>query len=403
MELKFFIIVPFLNDFEPSSGTTIRIAGYTRSLEELGVDYRFLSTRKPDYVPHNKHELLTMSRKWIKIILLHNLFYSHSWLRPFSVLLRIIINHFSGIREISEKIEDRIIWSHQENVLAFYLYFIQHKTFIYDIHGFFSIQREYRNSLNFWRKLWFDLYLKHERIVIKKAPYVNVVSRQMGKYVIDTFMPSGKILLAPDGIPADLESYKNAHPLKEGFGLIKHIPDDKKIILFAGSFKKIGGVTELVRIFIKDQELYTKAFLVLIGNGQEERAVYKLLDSCSCADKIVHLNSMPHSELIPIFNSADVIVCPDLKNNQYNEMTPHIKLFDAVATGKQIVATDFEVNREIFPEAEFNIFYFSYNGINSLNKILHKALDEPDKKYNEQNLKELTYLYHTKNYLEYFN
>lgn len=399
---SFFIIVPFLNDFEPSSGTTIRIAGYTRSLEELGADYRFLSAVRPGYVPPEKHEPLTFSRKWIKVILVHNLLFSKPWLRPLSAPLRFLLDNVAGIREISRKINDRLIWAHQENTLALYLNLRYSKSFIYDVHGFFSVQDEYRNSLNSWRKIWFDLYEKHEIIVLKNAAYINVVSEETKLFVHKCFDPPGMILLAPDGIPGALPTYKIKRFLNRDFRLINNIPENKKIILFAGSFKIMGGVTELVKAYLDDKKLQEIACLVLIGKGQEEEAVSKLLRTSNLSNQVILLDSMPHNELVQVMLSADVLVCPDKKGNLYNEMTPHIKLFDAIASEKNVVATDFMVNKRLFPEAEYNIFYFSGDGNYSLRKALHLALENAGRKINHRELEKHTYLNHTKNYLTNF-
>lgn len=402
MAESFFIIVPFLNDFEPSSGTTIRIAGYTRGLEELGADYRFLSVVRPGYVPPEKHEPLTFSRKWIKVFLVHNLLFSKPWLRPLAAPLRFLSDNVAGIREIAKKINDRLIWAHQENTLALYLNQRHKKTFIYDVHGFFSVQKEYRNNLNFWRRIWFDLYEKHEIIVLKKAPFINVVSEEMRLYVNEFFDPTGTVLLAPDGIPGTLTSYRKKKSSKCFSKIIIKIPEGKKIILFAGSFKLIGGVTELVKAYLEDEILQEKACLVLVGKGQEEEAVSKILRAGNLSNQVIFLDPMPHNELVQIMQSADVLVCPDKKGNFYNEMTPHIKLFDAIATGRNVVATDFMVNKRLFPETEYNIFYFSEDGGYSLREALHLALYNTDKKINHRELEKFIYLNHTKNYLNNF-
>lgn len=401
--IRFFIIVPFLKSFERSSGTTIRIAGYTSSLEELGVDYRFLSTIKPEYVPSEKYELLKMGRKWIKLILIHNLFFSSFFLRPFSYLIRLILDNIAGLKKISRIVGNKIVWSHQENTIALYLYFVHGKTFIYDVHGFFDIQREYRHNLNKWGKFWFDIYLINEKLLLNNAPFINVVSALMKKYVENTFKPKGKILLAPDGIPAPLSEYFKTQTYKEDFRRKYNIQENDEIILFAGSFKKMGGVTDLVKVFIENENLHTRAVLFIIGNGQEEPIVDKLLYSSNCKERVFHLNSMPHNELIKFMKAADVLVCPDIAGNLYNKMTPHIKLYDAIASGKNVVATNFHVNRELFNSGEYNIFYFSYDLESSFRDTLLLALKSQNKKYNQQELEKLTYMANVEKYLKYFN
>lgn len=401
MDTKFYIIAPYLTDFEPSSGTSIRIAGYTCSLNELNIDYKFLSFVKPGYVPADRHEFLSIHRRWTKVLLIHNILFNSKCLLHFSYVIRIFLRYFTKIDDLSVRVGSRIIWSHQDNTLAMYLYNVHGKMFIYDIHGFFDIQREYRSDLNLWRKLWFDLFLKHEKIVLKNAPYINVVSTLMGNYVKETFSPQGKILLAPDAIPAPLSKYNKTK--SNGFRESNNLHVNEKILLFAGSFKKIGGVTELLKTYLNEESLITESILILVGNGQEEEQVNKLIDSSKHKGRIFHIDSLPHNDLISLMKESTVLVCPDIERNLYNQMTPHIKLFDAIASGKNVVASDFKVNRDIFDPEDFNIFYFSYEQEDSFKNALNHALNVPERKYNEDILKGLTYFERAKNYLKYFN
>ena len=65
MALKLVIFCPFRNNFNKPIGSNIRIEGYTDLLNELGLDYKFLSPCKPDFVPGKNFIFLT-SRPNIK-------------------------------------------------------------------------------------------------------------------------------------------------------------------------------------------------------------------------------------------------------------------------------------------------------------------------------------------------
>jgi len=402
MNKKLIIFTPFLTDFTPSNGSTIRIAGYTKGLNELGIDYTFFSSLKPDYVSDEKFIKCSINRKWLKFFVLHNLLFSSTWLRPFSYFLRFILLNIQGVKEVILITDERLIWTHQEYTLSLFLFFVKQRPFIYDIHGFFDIQREYRVNLNKWRKLWFDLFLIQERIVINVAPYLNIVSNRMKQYVNDNFSPQGIMLTAPDGIPDHLSVYESVVS-NSRFRIDNSIAVTEKIILYAGSFKNIGGVTELVKVYCANKEINKQAVLLLIGSGQEENNIATFLEASDCSHRVFHIKSMPHKELIVYMKGADVIVCPDIYGNEYNEMTPHIKLYDAIASGKNVVASDFEVNREMFDDKEFNIYYFNYDKRDSFREKIILAMTNITDKSKSTKLESLTYSSRTKEYIKNFN
>lgn len=401
MNQKLIIFAPFHYDFEPLSGTSIRIAGYTKAFNELNVDYTFFSPAKPNYVPFEKYVVCRINRKLHKIFIIHNLLYANVWLRPISYLLRLLLINLSGIKGVIDEIQDRLIWTHQEYTLALFLYFVYRFPFIYDIHGILELQREYYQDLSKYRRLWFYMNLKNEKVVLRFAPYINVVSLRMKKFVEEKYRPMGTILLAPDGVPDSLWLYEQVKPnilFKNENGL----SGTDKIIMYAGSFKKFGGVTELVKVFLSHTELNTHAVLLLVGTGQEAKRVNKLIENASCKNRIFYFRSLAHNELIAYMKIADAIVCPDLAGNLYNEITPHIKLYDAIASGRNVVSTDFEVNKELFNPKNFNIYYFSYDKKNSFRDALLSALQNEIFTNNNHLLENMTYTMRAKMYMENF-
>ncbi|MEI7504376.1 MAG: glycosyltransferase, partial [Paludibacter sp.] len=306
MNQKLIIFAPFHTNFTPSDGSSIRIAGYTKGLNDLNIDFAFFSPNKPEYVPIENYIHCSINRKWTKLIILHNLLFASFWLRWFSFPIRFILLNIKGMHEAVKSTENRLIWTHQEYTLSLFLYFVKQRPFIYDIHGFFDIQREYRTSLNWWKKIWFELYVIQERIVLGLAPFLNVVSEKMKDYVQSKFIPIGQIFLAPDGIPDDLNVYKGIEK-NNSFKRENGLSEDEKVILYAGSFKRIGGVTELVREYVNCTELNTKAVLLLVGGGQEEKNIDELLQTSICKERVFRIKYMPHLELIAYMKMADVI------------------------------------------------------------------------------------------------
>lgn len=376
------ILVPYLRDLIPNWGTPIRIKGYTDGIDKIISNYLFVSPSCPAYIDDNQYVTLNIHRRWSKILLLHNILYMRL---PFiAKIISYTIENFSGINSVVIfKRSDLLIWAHQDSTLAMYLKLTRSLPFIYDVHGIFSIQLEYKKGLNLWRRLWLNLYIRHEKIVMNTADFINAVSLNMKEYIYEKFLPHGEVLVAPDGIPDSLDEYCEIE-CKDLSGIFRK---GKKVILFAGSLKPIGGVKELIDEYMASDVIMDKYSLMLIGEGPDKGIIKDKINKVTKGEVLI-FSPVSHQELIAYMKGADVIVCPDIVNNEYNKMVPHIKLYDAVASGTSVVATDLPVNRALFPEGE-NVFYFNI-GDGSFEKAILRASSE-QKRYDVCKLNKLTY------------
>ena len=375
------IYFPFEQSGTWQAGSWLRLRGYTQGLNEIIPDYVYYGYSYPMDIDVPEFVSCTIQRRWYKIMLLHNILFTNHILFSAAVL-RLLIDRFSHVKEVDQFGKDILFYSHQDSSLAMYLHLTRKIPFVYDIHGIFAVQKEYTINYNWWKKLWFQLYLRHEEIVFNKAPYLNVVSKEMEEYIRSHYKVTGDILIAPDGIPAELQTYDSIVPVS----LEKYKVNGQKIILFAGSCKPMGGARQLVETFMQSTELHRKAKLLLITTET------RYLDGIETDAHVILLPSMPHVELVSYMKAADVIVCPDDEENEYNQICPHIKFYDALATGTPIVATDLSVNRNVIGDISYPICYFSENNT-SLEEALLKAIEFKKLPLTLKDLLEKTYNY----------
>ena len=375
------IYFPFEQSGTWQAGSWLRLRGYTQGLNEIIPDYVYYGYSYPMDIDVPEFVSCTIQRRWYKIMLLHNILFTNHILFSAAVL-RLLIDRFSHVKEVDQFGKDILFYSHQDSSLAMYLHLTRKIPFVYDIHGIFAVQKEYTINYNWWKKLWFQLYLRHEEIVFNKAPYLNVVSKEMEEYIRSHYKVTGDVLIAPDGIPAELQTYDSIAPVS----LEKYKVNGQKIILFAGSCKPMGGARQLVETFMQSTELHRKAKLLLITTET------RYLDGIETDAHVILLPSMPHVELVSYMKAADVIVCPDDEENEYNQICPHIKFYDALATGTPIVATDLSVNRNVIGDISYPICYFSENNT-SLEEALLKAIEFKKLPLTLKDLLEKTYNY----------
>lgn len=367
------------------AGSQLRLRGYTQGLNQIVSDFVYYGYSLPNEWNAPMFVPCTIHRRWRKIMALHNVLCCGKYFRFLAIVLKVMIERFSHVKEIDQLGANILFYSHQDSFLAMYLQLTRKIPFVYDIHGIFAVQKEYTINYNWWRKMWFKIYVRHEKIVFERAPFLNVVSQEMAEYINKHYAVSGKILVAPDGIPANLDVYNSKMPTD-----LSNYAMNKKIILFAGSCKPIGGVNDLVGAFTKSSALQEKSLLLLVVTDN------RFLEGVNWHQNIKVIPPMLHSELIGWMKAADVIVCPDNEDNEYNQICPHIKFYDALAIGTPIVATDLSVNRNVVSEMNYPIFYFSKQG-QTLEQALLEAIDY-ERQSVDINISHLTYSYQMKQY-----
>lgn len=375
----------FLQSESWQAGSQLRLRGYTQGLNEIIPDYVYYGYTNSHDWETQQFVPCTIHRRWRKIMALHNVLCGTKIFRLLAIVLKVLIERFSHVKEIDQFGTNILFYSHQDSFLAMYLHLTRRIPFVYDIHGIFSVQKEYTINYNWWRKMWFQIYLQHEKVVFERAPFLNAVSQEMAEYINKHYDVSGKILLAPDGIPANLEVYDSIMPTD-----LSDYAMDKKVILFAGSCKPIGGVNDLVSTFSKSSTLQEKSVLLLVVTDT------RFIEGINLNQNIKVIPPMLHSELIGWMKAADVIVCPDNEDNEYNKICPHIKFYDALATGTPIVATDLSVNRNVVGEMNYPIVYFSKQG-KTLEQALLEAIDCKHQSV-DNGISQLTYAYQMKQY-----
>lgn len=207
---------------------------------------------------------------------------------------------------------------------------------IFEVNGLPSIELKYR-----YPKVADDLELMHKLIAqedacLQAADCVITPSPVTEAYLLERGVGAEQIQTIPNGV--DLDQLYSATPRQEP--ILSPIK-----LLYFGTLSPWQGVD----IAIDALALYCRDFeaqLTIVASGRPDqfKALHKLADRLSVAERIQWMEPMAPSELIAQMHDADVILAP-LKacdRNLVQGCCP-LKVLEGMASGTPVITTDLPV------------------------------------------------------------
>jgi glycosyltransferase involved in cell wall biosynthesis len=168
-----------------------------------------------------------------------------------------------------------------------------------------------------------------------------------------------KVLYAPDGVALADFPVRTREVARQALAL----PDDKKIVLYAGSdlaWKGLYLLREASELLPED------TVTIFVGGSKEKGGV---------SSRRMFPGVRPYTEIPLWLAAADVLVMTgDPRSPIAREYTSPLKLFEYMAARRPIVATDLPATRDILSEAEA---YLAPPDVVSLARTITEALMHP--------------------------
>ena len=373
-----------INDFKKDGGGTIRMRSIVNALAEADQKVVLISNAK-------LHKGFNSSIKHISA----GIKISKREKRLFQVVLTLLPNFltklffknyfliFSSIFK-KEKINDNctiIFFEYLDNSIGLFLN--KHKVinrYLNDTHGSARLEFFHKSSNRTSVKVLNLLKYLLAKILDKKH-YKNsagtiFLSNSMKEYFEKyyTFMSLKNNFVVRDGInnhfylqivnKVDVQKYRD----------LFNLTAEDSVVLFASNFKDSGGVLDLIKainlVILKGNIPNIK--LLLIGEGECFNEALNFCKKKHLQDKVSFVGRVPYSDLRSYQELADVIVCPD-RNHPLSELTPHIKYFDAIVSGKTVINGSFASIKDINHDERLSI-NFEPSDINDLCNKIEKVL-----------------------------
>ncbi|MEK9184807.1 MAG: glycosyltransferase [Patescibacteria group bacterium] len=176
--------------------------------------------------------------------------------------------------------------------------------------------------------------IKRKYIIIwRKAKCLVVITNAIKNKLIEVGISKEKIFVAPDGVP--FEDF-NIQITKEEARKKLNLPN-KKIIMYTGSDIHWKGLSVLDNV---SKELSNDYLVVFVGNIKGENN-----------DKEFFPGFQPYTKIPLWLKSADVLILTGNSNEDISRhYTSPLKMFEYMASGRPIIASDMPSFREVLSE-----------------------------------------------------
>ncbi len=375
-----------MNNFCKEGGASIRIIGILNSLASRDYDIVFMSNCIPE-----KRYLFHPNIQHIPI----NYPFSRREKGSFQFLLSIfplvVVNliYAQFLNLLKNKFQENsfdnnvVFFEYLDNSIAYWLHYNKIiNRYIDDLHGIapveFEIQRKMNESI-LW-KLKFYIKEKLAKRLDKKqyssAGGFLFASNEMHRYFLENYpgIAEKQAYILPFMTALLDENKVIDENIKSSLLKKLAIKDSEKLILFAGSFKVIDGVPDLIEAFYTVSRDQQNLRLILIGDGPTKNDCQLQVKSLGLDKSVIFVGRISYEMLSVFQDLAHIIVCPN-RQNLFSELIIHVKYLDALASGKVVIGGAFKSVMEINRNEELSLL-FKPSDIDSLTDVLRKSVVE---------------------------
>ncbi len=182
----------------------------------------------------------------------------------------------------------------------------------------------------------FPLLERFERLNLKAATRIFVVSEVERENLLQAGVDDEKIVVNPNGV--DAEKFRprvGGAAVRQELG----IADDEKLVGFVGTFGPWHGVLELARAITLIPETARVRFM-LVGTGKLHEEVLRIVREGGAGGRVIFTGVVEHERIPQMLDACDILVSPHVP---LAGSTPFFgsptKLFEYMAMGKGIVAS----------------------------------------------------------------
>ena len=177
-----------------------------------------------------------------------------------------------------------------------------------------------------------------------------VISSRLAEMYQNNGVSREATLVAPDGV--ELSSF-SVNLQKEKIKLELNIPPDKKIVCYTGHLYRWKGVNILAQAM---KELPDEYLLYVIGGTPRDVTKFQEFINSNHIQNVVVVGYVPPVQIPNYLAAADILVLPNTSEEAISRLyTSPLKLFEYMAAGKPIIATELNSIKKILKHMKTGI------------------------------------------------
>jgi glycosyltransferase involved in cell wall biosynthesis len=215
-----------------------------------------------------------------------------------------------------------------------------------------------------------DLLARFERLNLKAAARIFVVSEVERQNLLRAGVENQKIVVNPNGV--DVDRFKpdiGGDQVRESLGL----SHDEILVGFVGTFGPWHGV-EVLAEAITGLPPSARIRFLLIGSGALREKVEQIIRDGHASNRVILTGAVPHDRVPAMLDACDLLVSPHVPLADGSDFfgSP-TKLFEYMAMGKAIVASRLGQIGEVLTDRETALLVEPGNVNELANSILELA------------------------------
>lgn len=192
-----------------------------------------------------------------------------------------------------------------------------------------------------------------ERRILGTTSHTVAVSEPVKYWAESRGANPDNVTVLPNGV--NVERFQHVHPrgTRARYGL-----DDRPIVGFVGTLKAWHGTDTLIRaigILSQLKGIANTPRLLIVGDGPQRQHLQELAEAKGVDSIVTFTGSVPHDEIPDLISIMDIAVAPydDLPDFYFSPL----KLFEYMAAGRAIVASDIGQINECIRDGETGLLY----------------------------------------------
>jgi len=188
------------------------------------------------------------------------------------------------------------------------------------------------------------------RVLDNKAKAVVAITHSLATECYSSGVPKEKVLVAHDGV--DLEQFSISIS-KEDARRKLSLPLDKRLVVYTGHLyfhKGADTLAQSAKFFASD--------MIAVIVGGTETDLRRFRTAYGDIQNLLIVGQRPHADIPYYLRAADILVLPNSESSEISRLyTSPMKLFEYMASGIPIVASDLPSLREVIDESSAYFFH----------------------------------------------